>query len=216
MYEPASFRVEDKTDLIAFVRAYPLGLIVANGADGMSADLIPLLIDDAGQSLRGHCARQNPLSAALAVPQEVLVVFTGPNAYISPSLYPSKQEHGRVVPTWNYVMVQARGMARLREDDAWLATQLDDITAQQEAGRQKPWAPGDSPEDYLAAQKRAIAGLEVEIAELRGKYKISQNRTAADREGVLRGLPLEASREAQEMAEFIGSIDERAGGSPKK
>src|SRR5208283_1869976 len=104
MYEPASFRVEDKTELIAFVRAYPLGLIVANGTDAPSADLIPLLIDDDGKKLRGHFARKNPLAAALAVPQHVLVVFTGPHAYISPGLYPSKRAHGRVVPTWNYAM----------------------------------------------------------------------------------------------------------------
>jgi transcriptional regulator len=179
------------------------GLIIAAGEDGPSADLAPMLIDDEGAVIRAHVARQNPLVGALAAPQNVLVVFNGPNAYVSPSHYPSKREHGRVVPTWNYAMVQARGLARLRDDDAWLAGQLRDLTAQQEAGRESPWAPEDAPADFLAAQKRAIVGVEIAIAELRGKYKLSQNRAEADRRGVLRGLSLEASPEAQAMARFM-------------
>ncbi len=205
MYEPAAFRVAEKSELVAFARAFPLGLIVAATEDGPSADLVPMLIDDEGQSLRAHVARPNPLVEALATPQQVLVVFNGPGAYVSPGLYPSKRDHGRVVPTWNYAMVQARGVARLREDRDWLARQLRDLTAQQESGRERPWAVDDAPEDFIGAQMRAIVGLEIEIRDLRGKFKLSQNRSEADRLGVSQGLSLETSHGARELARFMSA-----------
>jgi transcriptional regulator len=203
MYEPAAFRVAETSELVAFARAFPLGLLIATGEDGPSADLIPFLIDNEGAVLRAHVARPNPLVARLAEPQHVLVAFGGPNAYVSPGHYPSKREHGRVVPTWNYAMVQARGLARLREETDWLARQLDDLTSLREQGRANAWALADAPGDYVAAQMRGIVGLEIEIADLRGKYKLSQNRSQADRQGVLQGLALEEGRAAQEMAQFM-------------
>ena len=204
MYEPAAFRVTEKSELVAFLRAFPLGLMIATTSSEPGADLVPMLIDDDGLVLRAHVARANPLAAALATPQQVLVVFTA-RRLCQPRPYPSKREHGRVVPTWNYAMVQARGMARLRDDGDWLARQLHDLTTQQEAGRETPWAVNDAPEDFLAAQRRAIIGVEVAIDDLRGKFKLSQNRTESDRQGVLAGLALEPSHAAQEMARFMSA-----------
>jgi len=190
MYEPAPFRVEDKADMIALIRAQPLGLLVASRADGFfaSADLVPFLIDDEGLFLRAHVARPNPLAQTLAEPRAVLVVFQGPQAYISPSHYPSKQAHGRVVPTWNYAMVQAEGVARLRDEADWKGAQVAALTDSQEGTRAAPWAVSDAPEAFVAAQLKGIVGIEIEIAALKGKYKLSQNRDAADRDGVIAGL----------------------------
>jgi transcriptional regulator len=197
MYEPAHFRVEEKAELVAFLRAWPLGLLIVRAEAGMSADLVPFLVDDDGAVLRGHVARKNPLAQSLAARQKVLVVFCGPQAYVSPGLYPSKAEHGRVVPTWNYAMAQASGQARLREEPEWIAAQVEALTAQQEAGRAKPWAASDAPQDYIAAQMRAIIGVEIEIEDLRGKHKLSQNRSEQDRRGVMTGLSQDGRLEAQ-------------------
>jgi transcriptional regulator len=143
--------------------------------------------------LRAHVARKNPLAQNLATRQKVLVVFCGPQAYVSPGHYPSKAEHGRVVPTWNYAMAQASGWAELREDPDWIAAQVDALTAQQEAGREKPWAPADAPKNFIAAQMRAIIGIEIEVEDLRGKHKLSQNRSEQDRQGVMTGLSREGT-----------------------
>ncbi len=131
MYEPVGFRVDDKAEMVALIRAFPLGLLIAPRAgEGFfaSADLVPFLIDDGGIVLRAHVAAANPLCAALAEPRDVLVVFQGPQAYVSPTHYPSKRAHGRVVPTWNYTMVQAEGMARRRDEAEWKAAQSAALT----------------------------------------------------------------------------------------
>jgi transcriptional regulator len=206
MYEPALFRVEDEQALRELIRARPLGLLIAPGGDFFaSADLIPFLLDEKARMLRAHVARTNPLVAALAAPCEVLVVFSGGEAYVTPSYYPSKQAHGRVVPTWNYVMVQARGVARLRLEPEWLDDQIEKLTDGQEGLRAKPWAVGDAPDDFIAAQKRAVIGLEVEISDWRGKFKLSQNRSAEDRRGVIDGLAAETSPEARALAQFMSA-----------
>jgi len=211
MYEPSLFRVEEKEQLIAFLRAHPLGLLIVQGAEKISADLIPFLVDDEGLSLRAHFARANPLLQALATPQRILVVFCGPQAYVSPGYYPSKAEHGRVVPTWNYAMVQAQGLARLREEPEWISTQIADLTAQQEASRPAPWSPEDAPKNFIEAQMRAIVGLEIAIDDLRGKYKMSQNRSEPDRRGVMAGLAGEKSPEAQAAAELMQALQTNKG-----
>lgn len=219
MYEPALFRVEERTELIAFLRAHPLGLLIAPGAEhesgpesgNFSADLVPFLVDDAGQTLRAHIARANPLRRSLAGARRVLTVFCGPQAYVSPVHYPSKAEHGRVVPTWNYAMVQAQGVARLREEPDWIARQFADLTAQQEAGRPAPWAPDDAPKPYIDAQTRGIVGLEIAIDDLRGKYKLSQNRAEPDRLGVRAGLARESVPYAPSLAAMMRATQTKDG-----
>jgi transcriptional regulator len=224
MYEPAHFRVEEKTELIAFLRAHPLGLLIARGAENVSADLIPFLVDDEGLILRAHFARANPLLHRLAAPQRILVVFYGPQAYLTPAHYPSKAEHGRVVPTWNYAMVQARGVARLREEPDWIARQFADLTAQQESGHRRasrdarlsaPWTPDDAPKPFIDAQLRAIVGLEIAIDDLRGKYKLSQNRSGPDRSGVMAGLAREDAPDAQAVAAMMRATQSNEGPEPR-
>lgn len=190
MYLPAHFEEKRAEVLHALVRDEPLGLLVTHGDAGLQANSVPFLLDaEAGPhgTLRAHVARANPLWRDGAG-REALVVFQGPQAYVSPGWYPAKAEHGKVVPTWNYVMVQARGTLRAIDDPRWLHALVSRLTATHEATQSKPWAVGDAPPDYIETMLRAIVGIEIELTALTGKWKVSQNRSAADRAGVAAAL----------------------------
>jgi transcriptional regulator len=191
MYEPPLHRQEDVAAVHALIRAHPLGLIVSHGPSGLLANAIPFTLVEDGSSfglLRCHLARANPQWRDLAAGGEALVVFQGADAYVTPSWYATKRETGKVVPTWNYVMAQARGTPHVFDNAEWLRAQIEQLTREREASREKPWAVGDAPEDFIAQQMRAIVGVEIAIADLRGKWKASQNRNEADRAGVIAGL----------------------------
>jgi transcriptional regulator len=209
MYEPPLHREDDLSTQHALIRARPLGLLISSGPQGLVANAIPFLIDPAASklgTLRAHVARANGQWRDLLHAPEALVVFQGAEHYVSPSWYATKRETGKVVPTWNYVMVQARGAARIIEEDAWLSWQIEELTNGQEARRDKPWAVGDAPPDFIALQRRAIVGIEIEIAEIHGKWKASQNRNAADRAGVVAGLEELGDEEARDMAAIVKAI----------
>ncbi len=189
MYLPKHFEQHDREQLIALMRERPLATLITLSADGPSADLIPLEFHpDDGEhgTLRGHVARANPLWQRAGA--TALAVFTGPGAYISPGWYASKQEHGKVVPTWNYTMVQARGTLRAIDDAAWLRALVGRLTDRHEAAQARPWRVSDAPDDFVQQMLRAIVGIEIALTSLVGKWKVSQNRSAADREGTARGL----------------------------
>ena len=189
MYEPPLHRQEDLDTVFALMAAHPLGLLISHGPGGLLANAVPFTRADDGSQygrLRAHLARANPQWRELS--GEVLVVFQGAGHYITPSWYQTKRETGKVVPTWNYVMVQARGRVKVDESPDWLRAQVEQLTGEREAGRDKPWAVGDAPEDFIAAQLRAIVGIEIAVSDLRGKWKASQNRPEADRAGVIAGL----------------------------
>ena len=150
-----------------------------------------------------YLARPNAQWKAIAAGAETLVIFTGVERYVTPAWYATKRETGKVVPTWNYVTVQVRGAARTVEDPAWLRAQLESLTRQQEAPRSEPWAVTDAPEPFIMAQARGIVGVEVEIASIVGKFKLSQNRQEADKLGVLNGLSSEPESESQAMAALV-------------
>ena len=207
MYEPPLHREDDLMRQHALIRARPLGLLISAGPQGLLANAIPFLIDPAASrlgTLQAHMARANGQWRDLAQAPQALVVFEGAEHYISPSWYATKQETGKVVPTWNYVMVQARGLARVIEDDAWLARQIEALTQSRKSARERPWAVADAPGDFIAQQRRAIVEVEIEILDIRGKWKASQNRNAADRTGVVAGLEaLRDDPEAQAMAAIV-------------
>ena len=212
MYEPPLHREEELERQHALIRARPLGLLVSHGPQGLLANAVPFLLDAAASklgTLEAHVARANPQWRDLASSPEALVVFQGADHYVSPSWYATKQETHKVVPTWNYVMVQARGTARVIEDDAWLERQIAALTARQEASRAAPWAVGDAPADFVALQRKAIVGIAIEIADIRGKWKTSQNRTAADRAGVVQGLEALGDDEAAAMAAIVRETGRR-------
>ena len=172
------------------IRAHPLAQLVTAGPGGLMANPAPMQAIEAGETLflRAHLARANPQWREIAAGAEVLAIFEGRDFYVSPSWYATKAETHKVVPTWNYVTVQARGMARIDESPEWLRAQVGALTDAQEAGRAEPWAVTDAPADFIAMQMRAIVGVEIEVTALTGKFKLSQNRSEADRAGVRDGV----------------------------
>jgi transcriptional regulator len=205
MYEPLFHRNENLPELHALIRARVFGLLISNGAEGIVANSVPFVLDPSASklgTLKVHIARANPQWRDLQEKPDALVVFQGHDHYITPSWYATKRETGKVVPTWNYTMVQTKGRAKVM-DDAWLARQIEELTQTLESRRDRPWAVGDAPADFIAMQRRAIVGIEIEIVDIRGKWKASQNRSAADREGVVSGLEALGDEEALAMADIV-------------
>jgi transcriptional regulator len=210
MYLPPLFR-EDRLEVLhGLIRSHPLGLLISHGSGGLLANLLPFVLKTEGSErgvLKVHMARANPQWRELDG-QAVLVVFRGADAYVSPSLYATKKETGKVVPTWNYAMVQARGQAQLRDQVDWLTPQLEALTTGREAERAQPWSISDAPRDYIDAQKKAIVGIEIEIAALEGKWKVSQNQPEANRRSVVAGFSTdEATREMAELVRAYGKLE---------
>lgn len=206
MYQTANFR-EDRVDVLhGLIRAHPLATLVAFGQAGLIGNHLPFVLHDElaeNGTLRGHIARANPLWKDFHPAIDVLAVFQGPDNYITPSWYPSKKEHGRVVPTWNYAVVHAYGPLRIIEDPEWLRAHLDELTCQQESERPVPWGVSDAPDDYIAGQLKGIVGIEMPISRIEGKWKVSQNRKDQDRTGVSRGLKLESGGVASGMSDLV-------------
>jgi transcriptional regulator len=209
MYQPPHHVETDLGVLHALIRAHPLGLLISATPEGPVANPLPFLLDsDVGPNgrLRAHLARANQQWKLIADNPDVpvLVVFQGADSYITPSWYETKRETGKVVPTWNYATVQVRGRPRVIEDRAWLAEQIAELTETHESDRTEPWQVSDAPEAFIAAQLKGIVGLEIDIAEISGKWKVSQNRPVADRIGVAEGLAVASENmSSQEMATLV-------------
>jgi transcriptional regulator len=205
MYQVGAFREERIDVMHALMRNHRLATLVTVNDGVPQANHLPLLIDPepapAG-TLRGHVARANPVWRE-ADGREVLVIFQGPQAYVTPSWYPSKRETGQVVPTWNYAVVHAYGRLVVHDDREWLRTLVTRLTDQQEAGRQQPWRVDDAPPDYVDRMLGAIVGIEIPVSRLAGKWKVSQNRSEADRSGVAEGLRQSDEVQAQAMAALV-------------
>lgn len=190
MYCQPVFREQRDDVLHALIAAHPLATLITTGSNGLLANLIPFTLHSGGAHgvLRAHLARGNQQLVALHEGVDALIVFHGPDAYVTPSWYPSKAEHGKVVPTWNYVMVQVRGTPMVIDDAAWIRAQIEAMTAIHEQPRACPWGVSDAPQDFIAATLSAIVGIEIAIRAIEGKWKVSQNRTPADRQGIVDGL----------------------------
>jgi transcriptional regulator len=190
MYTPSHFDEQRSEPLRQLLHDHPLGLLITHGPQGLDANPVPFLYDPkpgGAGVLTAHVARANPVWKESA-DSEVLVVFQGPQAYVSPNWYPSKFENGKAVPTWNYIVVQARGKLVIRDDVAWLRSFVTRLTQRHESRQAVPWQVSDAPADYLDAMLRGIVGIEIPLTSLRGKWKMSQNHPVANREGVARGL----------------------------
>ena len=191
MYTPPHFLEARDTELQRLLRAHPLGLLVIHGRDGLDANHLPFLVDaERGERgvLLAHVARANPVWRQVADGDAVLVVFRGAQGYVSPSWYPSKHEHHRHVPTWNYEVVHAHGRIRIRDDATFVRGVVARLTRDHEAGEPRPWKMGDAPADYLADLVTKIVGLEVEVTRWEGKRKLSQHREPRDFDGVVEAL----------------------------
>jgi transcriptional regulator len=204
VYVPDFFR-ETRIDVLQrFVTEHPLATLIAQTPQGLTANHIPLrsqLSGEGGGMLRGHIARANSLWRELAPDAEVLAVFMGPDSYISPRGYASKREHGKVVPTWNYATVHIKGGIRFIEDVSWLRQFVGALTDEHEAGTSEPWKVSDAPADYIEGMLRAIVGFEIKVSAITGKFKGSQNRSSADRQGVQAALHA-SGRTTQEISKL--------------
>ncbi len=200
MYLPRHFAENRPAALLALARRHPLATLVYHGAEGLCANHIPLLVNDDFTLLRGHVARANPLSRELGDGCEALAIFHGADGYVSPSLYPSKALSGQVVPTWNYAVVHAHGPLRAIDDATWVRALVDELTAHHEAGREQPWQLDDAPAVYAERMLAAVVGIEMQVASVTGKFKLSQNRDAADRDGVARGVA------ASELGDLMAAL----------
>lgn len=197
MYQPAHFAVNDPVRLRRLMEENALATVVRLGDAGLEADHIPLLVEadagyvgDAGDAggmvLHGHVARANPLAHLDG--QAVLAIFHGPDAYVSPAWYPTKVADPRVVPTWNYVVVHARGMLRSIDDAAWIRRHVAALATWHEAAAGSDWTIDDAPDDFVDRMVGAIVGIEIVVSGLEGKFKLGQNRPEADRLGAVAGL----------------------------
>jgi transcriptional regulator len=213
VYVPKHFE-ETRVDVLhELMRTCPLGTVVTVSADGLDAAHIPFELDPEPApfgTLRGHVARANPLWREHLTARAALVIFHGPDAYISPSWYASKREHGKVVPTWNFAVVHAHGLLRSIEDSRWLLGLVQRLTARHESERTVPWKVTDAPAAYIEESLRAIVGVELTITRLVGKWKLSQNRPASDRESVVRGLRDHSENGAASLADLMQQFDNKS------
>ena len=206
MYTPSHFDETRTSVLHGFMEQYPLAALIFATANGIEANHVPLVIDSSSGSLgtlKGHIARANSMWKDAQSGAEVLAIFQGPGHYISPTWYPSKIEDSRVVPTWNYVVVHARGRIAWIHDESWLRRLLESLTDRHERCNASPWHLSDAPAEYIQRMLAAIVGFEIAITNITGKWKLSQNRSAPDRAGVVTSLAALTEESSHLMAKLI-------------
>lgn len=211
MYIPEPFNVADKGELAALMRAQPFATLISAGRSGLNATHLPTVLKAEGEQpteIQCHVARANPQWKEFSGGCDALMIFGGPQGYIRPSWYASKSINGKVVPTWNYTVVHAHGRAEAIEDPVWLERHVSELTAQQEHDQPAPWATVDAPRSYFEAMLRGIVGVRFEISRLEGKCKMSQNRIAIDRAGVVRGLRARNAAGDVELADLVERVDQ--------
>jgi transcriptional regulator len=210
MYTPALFKVEDIGEAHALMRAHPFAILVTRGSDGLVATHLPTVVKAAAANALGviecHLARPNPQWKTFAADADALMIYQGAEAYIRPGWYPTKAEHGKVVPTWNYSVVHAYGRLEAIDDVAWLTRHVTELTDQQELPHAAPWSTADAPGNFIEVLARGIVGLRLTITRLEAKAKMSQNRPAGDRAGVVQGLTERARGEDAVVAELVQKL----------
>jgi len=210
MYLPKHFTDTDVASMHALMHERPFATLVTMAADGLNANHLPFLLQrepDPYGCLQGHVPRANPLTSSLVDEVEALVIFHGPEGYISPSWYPVKQETGKAVPTWNYRVVHAYGRLEVIDDAAWVRRQVEALTDQNEARFEMPWKVSDAPRDYTDKMIGALLGLEIVITRLLGKTKANQNHPERNRAGLVAGLRALADPGASELAALTRDDD---------
>ena len=205
MYLPNAFRETNFLAIAGLIARHPLATLITLQGGQIVADHIPFLLDSQGKLLRAHVARANPLWQRFDASCEAVAIFTGVDHYVSPSWYPSKRETGKVVPTWNYEAVHVYGRMRAIDDVHWVHSLVHDLTEHHESGRPKPWTLEDAPGEFIAAELNAVVGIEISVSRIEAKRKFSQNRTAADRNGVIEGLLTEVDEDAKALARAMSS-----------
>jgi transcriptional regulator len=203
MYIPKHFEVTNINAIHELIHDYPLATLVTVSANGLNANHIPMHLTATHEpynTLRGHVARSNPLLEDINDENQSLAIFHGPNAYISPSWYETKKEHGKVVPTWNYVVVHAYGNLQIVDKPEWLRTQIEALTDQNESQFSEPWAVTDAPVEFTEKLFESIVGIEMKITKLLGKWKVSQNQPLENQLSMIKGLK---DKQQQDMADLV-------------
>jgi transcriptional regulator len=210
MYNPKHFAQSDHQHIVATLRQLAVAELITYGSEGIEASLIPVLLNDDATLLTAHLARGNRQWKHADTNVPVLITWRGPDAYISPSFYPSKQETGKVVPTWNYITVQARGTLIVHDDPVWVEQLVRSLTATHEAEFPTPWSIDDAPRDYIDSMLKAIVGIEVQITSIEAKWKMSQNKTEEDVNGVITSLQQRDARDAYQVAAAVAAAQHQA------
>jgi transcriptional regulator len=205
MYQPDHFRVNDVPQMHALMRASPFATLVSSGSGGLYASHLPTVLKDDGPYgiIECHLARPNLHWRDLAEGSEALMIFHGPEGYITPNWYPSKAQHGKAVPTWNFAVVHAYGCPEVMQEGDWLLRHVTELTAQQESSEARPWVPSDAPATYIEVILRGIVGFRFAITRLEGKWKMSQNRELQDQVGAVKGLTKRGAGDDLEIAKVI-------------
>jgi len=205
MYSPRKYQENDINKLKGMMAKHSFATLITYNDSGIEANHIPLLLNQsAGKDvLQGHVAKANPLWKNIANKSEVLIIFNGPNCYISPNYYPTKQENGKAVPTWNYVTVQVKGTVSFIHDEHWNLTMLNNLTKKHEANQSTPWSVSDAPQEYIDKMLSAIVGLEIDISSISGKWKVSQNHPEVNKQGIVEGLSQEGENDAVNIAKLV-------------
>jgi transcriptional regulator len=211
VYIPDPFNITNTGDLVALMRARPFATLISSGPAGLNATHLPTVLKMAGEQpgvIECHVARPNPQWKEFVGGRDALMIFGGPQGYIRPGWYPSKSLTGKAVPTWNYAVVHAHGRAETNEDRAWLERHVSELSEQQERDQAAPWATSDAPRSYFEVMLRGIVGIRFEIVRLEGKCKMSQNRSADDRAGVISGLRARGTGDDAVLAELVERVDQ--------
>lgn len=205
MYIPKRFLQDDINQLKGMMANHSFATFISQSESGVEANHMPLVLNESGQKsvLQGHIAKANPLWKNLKDKSEVLIIFNGPNCYISPNYYPTKKDNGKVVPTWNYVSVHVKGIVSFIHDEEWVLTMLNNLTDQYEANQPVPWSVSDAPQAYIDKMLSAIVGLEIDILSITGKWKVSQDKAEVNQEGIIKGLSQQADSNAKNIATLV-------------
>ncbi|NVK73248.1 MAG: FMN-binding negative transcriptional regulator [Oceanospirillaceae bacterium] len=206
MYLPKHFAITDQEELLDFVKTFPFATLVSHGEDGLNAEHIPMLVQvdaDNRVFLQAHIAKANALWQKVADQTHVLVIFQGENAYITPNWYPSKKVDGKAVPTWNYRAVHIKGSIRFIHDAQWKLSLLEGLTHVHEQTQPFPWAMSDAPQEFIDRLQEAVVGIEITVTDIQGKYKLSQNQSTDNKNGIHEGL----SEAQHPMADLIKNED---------
>ncbi len=205
MHIPKKFQQDDNEKLLAVMRDYPFTTLITHSKSGIEANHLPISISwqEDKLYLHAHIAKVNTVWQTVSEASEVLVIFNGPNAYISPNHYPTKQQTGKAVPTWNYVAVQVKGAIRFIHDPTWIHQALETLTAEHESKNDKPWAMSDAPASYIYKMLPAIVGIEIAVTSMTGQWKLSQNQPKVNQQGVIQGLSASKDNDALKVAAMV-------------
>ncbi len=205
MYIPKNFEQHDVSKLKALIAEYPLATLITHSEQGLVANHIPFIFESCNgrNHLQGHIAKTNPLWKEVKDGSEILAIFHGPDCYISPNYYPTKKEHGKAVPTWNYVVAHVKGYLSFIHDLEWNLNIINKLTEQQESNQKKPWSTNDAPKDYIEKMLSAIVGVDIHIHSITGKWKASQNQANINKQGIIDALSNSDQNEHHTMANLV-------------